>query len=138
MCFALRHQFMHLCKSQNMWRVYSARATVRVVQRSSKLFCLQRLIVNFSGRWSGTCELSKSLLASSQNFKPSRCDEKESLQKAGCTALDIENPRGSVSIDKNKPVTNRNGGEKLRPEEITQIQPQKLTLNLRSGTGPHQ
>ncbi|KAK7163531.1 hypothetical protein R3I93_007552 [Phoxinus phoxinus] len=69
------------------------------------------------------------------DFKPSRCDEMESLQKAGCTALGIENPRGTVTIDKNKPVTNRKieGGENLRPEEITQIQPQKFTLNLRSG-----
>ncbi|KAK7163530.1 hypothetical protein R3I93_007552 [Phoxinus phoxinus] len=59
----------------------------------------------------------------------------ESLQKAGCTALGIENPRGTVTIDKNKPVTIRKieGGENLRPEEITQIQPQKFTLNLRSG-----
>ncbi|XP_077077957.1 integrin beta-1-like [Siphateles boraxobius] len=68
------------------------------------------------------------------DFKHSRCDEKESLQKAGCTPLGIENPRGMVTIDKNIPVTNRKtvGGENLRPEEITQIQPQKLTLYLRS------
>ncbi|XDV27905.1 hypothetical protein PO909_031353 [Leuciscus waleckii] len=68
------------------------------------------------------------------DFKPSRCDEKESLQKAGCTPLGIENPRGTVTIDKNKPVTNRKneGGENLRPEEFVQIQPQKFTLNLRS------
>ncbi|XP_039550997.1 integrin beta-1-like isoform X2 [Pimephales promelas] len=68
------------------------------------------------------------------DFKPSRCDEKESLQKAGCSPLGIENPRGTVTIDKNKAVTNRKmeGGENLRPEDITQIQPQKFTLNLRS------
>ncbi|CAM4588842.1 unnamed protein product [Leuciscus chuanchicus] len=68
------------------------------------------------------------------DFKPSRCDEKESLQKAGCTPLGIENPRGTVTIDKNKPVTNRKneGEENLRPEEFVQIQPQKFTLNLRS------
>jgi len=61
------------------------------------------------------------------------------LQKAGCSPLGIENPRGTVTINKNKAVTNRKmeGGENLRPEDITQIQPQKFTLNLRSGTGPH-
>uniref|UniRef100_A0A673MIY7 Integrin beta n=1 Tax=Sinocyclocheilus rhinocerous TaxID=307959 RepID=A0A673MIY7_9TELE len=69
------------------------------------------------------------------DFKPSRCDDKESLEKAGCTALGIENPRGIVTIDKNKTVTNRkiDGEQNLRPDEITQIQPQKLTLHLRSG-----
>ncbi len=63
-----------------------------------------------------------------------RCDELESLRKRGCTAAKIENPHGSQKILKNKAVTNRKkGAEKLRPEDITQIQPQKLSLNLRSG-----
>ncbi|KAL0201339.1 hypothetical protein M9458_004526, partial [Cirrhinus mrigala] len=73
------------------------------------------------------------------DFKPSRCDDKDFLEKAGCTQLGIENPRGTVTTDENKPVTNRkiDGGQNLRPDEIIQIQPQKLTLNLRSGTIPH-
>ncbi|XP_061094129.1 integrin beta-1-like isoform X1 [Conger conger] len=64
-----------------------------------------------------------------------RCDELESLKKKGCNVTLIEDPRGSQTINKDVPVTNRNknGAEKLKPEEITQIQPQKLTLNLRSG-----
>ncbi|KAJ8375991.1 hypothetical protein SKAU_G00065710 [Synaphobranchus kaupii] len=63
------------------------------------------------------------------------CDELESLKKKGCGVALIENPRGSQTINKNMPVTNRNknGEDKLKPEDITQIQPQKLTLNLRSG-----
>ncbi|XP_065118246.1 integrin beta-1-like [Paramisgurnus dabryanus] len=69
------------------------------------------------------------------DFKPSRCDNQESLEKAGCTLSGIENTRGSLTIDKNKPVTNRNIDKavKLDVSEITQIQPQKLTLNLRAG-----
>ncbi|KAJ8278050.1 hypothetical protein GJAV_G00083280 [Gymnothorax javanicus] len=64
-----------------------------------------------------------------------RCDELESLQKKGCALTLIENPRGSQTVNKNVPVTNRNksGAKKLKPEDITQIQPQKITLNLRSG-----
>ncbi|XP_055737277.1 integrin beta-1-like [Salvelinus fontinalis] len=63
-----------------------------------------------------------------------RCDELESLRKRGCSSTKVENPRGSQRLLKNKAVTNRNKGEgKLRPEDITQIQPQKLTLSLRSG-----
>ncbi|XP_056277345.1 integrin beta-1-like isoform X2 [Pseudoliparis swirei] len=65
--------------------------------------------------------------------KSARCDDLESLKKRSCAT--IENPRGSINIDENKPVTNRNRdvAEKLKPEQITQIQPQKLTLTLRSG-----
>ncbi|XP_041658556.1 integrin beta-1-like isoform X2 [Cheilinus undulatus] len=65
--------------------------------------------------------------------KSARCDDLESLKKRNCAK--IENPRGSYTIDRDKPVTNRkkDGTEKLKPEQITQIQPQKLTLTLRSG-----
>ncbi|XP_052339256.1 integrin beta-1-like isoform X1 [Oncorhynchus keta] len=62
------------------------------------------------------------------------CDELESLRKRGCSSTKVENPRGSQRALKNKAVTNRNKGVgKLRPEDITQIQPQKLTHRLRSG-----
>ena len=46
----------------------------------------------------------------------------------------IENPHGGKEILKDIAVTNRGkGAEKLKPEDITQIQPQKLNLTLRSG-----
>lgn len=48
----------------------------------------------------------------------------------------IENPRGEQKILRNKMVTNRGKGpekKKLKPEDITQIQPQKISLTLRSG-----
>ncbi|KAG9355185.1 hypothetical protein JZ751_000023 [Albula glossodonta] len=62
-----------------------------------------------------------------------RCDEVDSLKKKGCTAAFIEDPRGNLTINKDTPVTNRKEGEKLDIKDITQIQPQKLTLDLRSG-----
>ncbi|KAK1874573.1 Integrin beta-1 [Dissostichus eleginoides] len=67
--------------------------------------------------------------------KSARCDDLESLKKRNCAVTKIENPRGGINIDKDKPVTNRKKdvAEKLKPEQITQIQPQKLTLTLRSG-----
>uniref|UniRef100_A0A7N6A0Y5 Integrin beta n=1 Tax=Anabas testudineus TaxID=64144 RepID=A0A7N6A0Y5_ANATE len=62
------------------------------------------------------------------------CDELQSLMKRGCTISMIENPRGEQVTLKNKKVTDRSKGpEKLKPEDITQIQPQKLSLTLRSG-----
>lgn len=51
----------------------------------------------------------------------------------------IENPHGEKNIIKDKAVTNRkklaeqSGRKKLNPEDITQVQPQKLSLTLRSG-----
>ncbi|KAI1901375.1 hypothetical protein AGOR_G00033750 [Albula goreensis] len=62
-----------------------------------------------------------------------RCDEVDSLKKKGCTAAFIEDPRGNLTINKDTPVTNRKEGKKLDIKDITQIQPQKLTLDLRSG-----
>lgn len=67
-----------------------------------------------------------------------RCDEVESLKDRGCNDSQIQNPTGKKWIITNKRVTNRKkvtGVEtnKPKPEEITQIQPQKLRLNLRSG-----
>lgn len=66
--------------------------------------------------------------------KSARCDDLESLKNRNCPTASIENPRGRVVVDKDKPVTNRKDEPgKLKPEQITQIQPQKLTLTLRSG-----
>lgn len=64
-----------------------------------------------------------------------RCDDISALKEKGCPADKIENPRGTRRILLNKEVTNRSKGtaDKLKPEEITQIQPQKLELYLRSG-----
>lgn len=64
--------------------------------------------------------------------KSARCDDLESLKKRGCS--EVENPRGKIVINQDKPVTNRKDKTgTLKPEDITQIQPQKLTLTLRSG-----
>ncbi|KAB5535633.1 hypothetical protein PHYPO_G00120130 [Pangasianodon hypophthalmus] len=67
--------------------------------------------------------------------KSTRCDETEALIKKGCPQNNVENPRGAVHVNENKTVTNREKdvAEKLKPDQITQIQPQKLTLSLRAG-----
>ncbi|NXO84151.1 ITB1 protein, partial [Sitta europaea] len=64
-----------------------------------------------------------------------RCDDLAALKNKGCPMEDIENPRGIKQVLENREVTNRKKGaaEKLRPEAITQIQPQKLSLHLRVG-----
>uniref|UniRef100_A0A8C7X4M5 Integrin beta n=1 Tax=Oryzias sinensis TaxID=183150 RepID=A0A8C7X4M5_9TELE len=54
-----------------------------------------------------------------------RCDEFQSLLTRGCTEDMIEDPHGEYKVLQNK--------TQLKPEDITQIQPQKLNLTLRSG-----
>lgn len=63
----------------------------------------------------------------------SRCDELQSLMKRGCSEAMIENPHGSMTVIAEKNVTVRKPGEQLKAKEITQIQPQKISLTLRSG-----
>lgn len=65
--------------------------------------------------------------------KSARCDDVSYLKKKNCN--NIENPRGRTDVIQNKSVTirNKDGNIKLKPEEITQIQPQKLKVTLRSG-----
>ncbi|XP_019748462.1 integrin beta-1-like [Hippocampus comes] len=59
--------------------------------------------------------------------KSTRCDDVESLKARRCNVVKIENPRGSILINENKPFSNWN------KDEIVQMQPQKLSLTLRSG-----
>lgn len=45
----------------------------------------------------------------------------------------IEDPHGRKKILMDKDVTSRKRGVTLGPQDITQIQPQKVSLTLRSG-----
>ncbi|XP_077414998.1 integrin beta-1-like [Vanacampus margaritifer] len=60
--------------------------------------------------------------------KSARCDDVKSLKTRWCSWAKILNPRGSIVITENTPISNHNEGV-----QITQIQPQKITLNLRPG-----
>ncbi|XP_013871600.1 integrin beta-1 [Austrofundulus limnaeus] len=60
--------------------------------------------------------------------KSARCDVVNRLKERKCDPSKIENPRGRVVINEDKPVTGKKPADK-----IIQIQPQKLTLNLRNG-----
>ncbi|XP_078279977.1 integrin beta-1-like [Rhinoraja longicauda] len=62
-----------------------------------------------------------------------RCDDIEALKSRGCPMENIENPKGSLRMDINKPLTAQVNGVKTELEDTVQIAPQRLTLNLRSG-----
>ncbi|XP_063040848.1 integrin beta-3-like [Engraulis encrasicolus] len=60
----------------------------------------------------------------------SRCDLKESLVAGGCAADALEFPTSSMSIQEDKPLSDRAAGAS---KDVTQIRPQKLHLTLRPG-----
>ncbi|KAM9332456.1 integrin beta-1a isoform 1-T2 [Pholidichthys leucotaenia] len=83
-----------------------------------------------AGAKCGWCE-DKEFLKQGETVQ-TRCDEVQSLIKRKCK--NYANPLGQKKIVKNKAVTIRKSGDKpVNPEKITQIQPQKLSLTLRSG-----
>ena len=100
------------------------------------LFQRSALTVGFDGRFFYVF-LSRQNFLNQGEAVSSRCDELQSLLTRGCNLTDIENPRGGQHIIQDTPMTNRVKGEdKLKLENITQIQPQKLSLTLRAGEGP--
>ncbi|XP_068091869.1 integrin beta-1 isoform X2 [Hyperolius riggenbachi] len=62
-----------------------------------------------------------------------RCDDLASLKSKGCLEADIQNPRGNKEKLKDSPITNKAKGEKMDPSKITQIRPQQMKFELRSG-----
>ncbi|XP_041097482.1 integrin beta-7 [Polyodon spathula] len=61
----------------------------------------------------------------------SRCDSEESLRQRGCAISQIQNPKNFLHLDKNREL--KQGVEIRGGEEVVQLQPQGLTLNLRPG-----
>ncbi|XP_056375441.1 integrin beta-1 isoform X2 [Hyla sarda] len=62
-----------------------------------------------------------------------RCDELAALKSKGCPQESIQNPRGSKGTLKDNPITNKAKGERMDPVNITQLRPQQLKFELRSG-----
>ncbi|XP_018418754.1 PREDICTED: integrin beta-1 [Nanorana parkeri] len=62
-----------------------------------------------------------------------RCDDLAALKSKGCPEETIQNPRGSKEKLKDNPITNKAKGERMDASKITQIRPQQLRFELRSG-----
>lgn len=60
----------------------------------------------------------------------SRCNLKSILVQSGCQSEFIEYPVSSVTLEENRPLSNQAQGS---TGDITQIQPQRIRLNLRPG-----
>uniref|UniRef100_A0A672KAS6 PSI domain-containing protein n=1 Tax=Sinocyclocheilus grahami TaxID=75366 RepID=A0A672KAS6_SINGR len=62
----------------------------------------------------------------------SRCDFSQNLQKRGCDAPFIENPRSGSSLLLSKPLSSKGSG--VTQYDVIQIYPQKISLSLRPGS----
>lgn len=62
-----------------------------------------------------------------------RCDDLAALKSKGCPEEHIQNPRGSKEKLKDTAITNKAKGERMDPSKITQLRPQQLRFELRSG-----
>ncbi|MEE6525127.1 hypothetical protein FKM82_024945, partial [Ascaphus truei] len=58
-----------------------------------------------------------------------RCDLKDSLLENGCQLQHIESPVSSVLVVDNRPLSDKGSGGQT--QEITQMSPQRVQLNLR-------
>uniref|UniRef100_A0A8D0D6E1 Integrin beta n=1 Tax=Sander lucioperca TaxID=283035 RepID=A0A8D0D6E1_SANLU len=61
----------------------------------------------------------------------SRCDLKQNLLNGGCSSTAVEFPSSTLSIQENKPLSDKALGT---ADDVTQIKPQKIHMALRPGT----
>uniref|UniRef100_A0A8C9ZK10 Integrin beta n=1 Tax=Sander lucioperca TaxID=283035 RepID=A0A8C9ZK10_SANLU len=64
----------------------------------------------------------------------SRCDLKQNLLNGGCSSTAVEFPSSTLSIQENKPLSDKALGT---ADDVTQIKPQKIHMALRPGDTKH-
>ncbi|KAA8585372.1 hypothetical protein FQN60_004066 [Etheostoma spectabile] len=64
----------------------------------------------------------------------SRCDLKQNLLNGGCSKTAVEFPSSTLSIQENKPLSDKASGT---ADDVTQIKPQKIHMALRPGDTKH-
>lgn len=63
-----------------------------------------------------------------------RCDLKRNLVAAGCAASAVESPTSKLQVMEDRPLSNK---ATIATQDITQIKPQRLHINLRPGGFAH-
>lgn len=63
-----------------------------------------------------------------------RCDLKLNLVAAGCAASAVESPTSKLQVIEDRPLSNK---ATMATQDITQIKPQRLHINLRPGGFAH-
>ncbi|XP_069004707.1 integrin beta-3a [Embiotoca jacksoni] len=86
--------------------------------------CQQCLAVHPSCAWCSQEEFGKG------GSSASRCDLKENLLGGGCSQAAVEFPSSTLTIQKDKPLSDKATGT---ADDVNQIRPQKLHMTLRPG-----
>lgn len=63
-----------------------------------------------------------------------RCDLKRNLVAAGCAPSAVESPTSKLQVVEDRPLSNK---ATVATQDITQIKPQRLHINLRPGGLAH-
>uniref|UniRef100_A0A671K3P0 Integrin beta n=1 Tax=Sinocyclocheilus anshuiensis TaxID=1608454 RepID=A0A671K3P0_9TELE len=100
-------------------------AGLNVCMSGSATSCEECLLIHPSCAWCAQEDFGQARTLNS------RCDFSQNLQKRGCDAPFIENPRSGSSLLRSKPLSSKGSG--VTQYDVIQIYPQKISLSLRPG-----
>uniref|UniRef100_A0A671K173 Integrin beta n=1 Tax=Sinocyclocheilus anshuiensis TaxID=1608454 RepID=A0A671K173_9TELE len=103
----------------------SASPGLNVCMSGSATSCEECLLIHPSCAWCAQEDFGQARTLNS------RCDFSQNLQKRGCDAPFIENPRSGSSLLRSKPLSSKGSG--VTQYDVIQIYPQKISLSLRPG-----
>ncbi|XP_016387866.1 integrin beta-5 [Sinocyclocheilus rhinocerous] len=104
--------------------IHSVRG-LNVCMSGSATSCEECLLIHPSCAWCAQEDFGQARTLNS------RCDFSQNLQKRGCDAPFIENPRSGSSLLRSKPLSSKGSG--VTQYDVIQIYPQKISLSLRPG-----
>uniref|UniRef100_A0A6Q2WQZ7 Integrin beta n=1 Tax=Esox lucius TaxID=8010 RepID=A0A6Q2WQZ7_ESOLU len=96
---------------------------LNVCMSGSATSCEECLLIHPSCAWCAQEEFGR------VRTLMSRCDLSQNLQKRGCEAYNIENPRSTTRVVKSEPLSSKGSGP--TQYDVIQIMPQKISLSLR-------
>uniref|UniRef100_A0A673KTH5 Integrin beta n=1 Tax=Sinocyclocheilus rhinocerous TaxID=307959 RepID=A0A673KTH5_9TELE len=99
--------------------------SLNVCMSGSATSCEECLLIHPSCAWCAQEDFGQARTLNS------RCDFSQNLQKRGCDAPFIENPRSGSSLLRSKPLSSKGSG--VTQYDVIQIYPQKISLSLRPG-----
>uniref|UniRef100_A0A8C0HA28 Integrin beta n=1 Tax=Chelonoidis abingdonii TaxID=106734 RepID=A0A8C0HA28_CHEAB len=107
-----------------LWPALILAPRLNICTSGSATSCGECLLIHPKCAWCSKEEFG------STKFITSRCDFVENLIMNGC-AGELETPKSSINIVENLPLSSK--GSSLTLSDVTQIMPQKISLNLRPG-----
>lgn len=123
LCSSTRHPALLVCIVLEIF-IHSVKG-LNVCMSGSATSCEECLLIHPSCAWCAQEDFGQARTLTS------RCDFSQNLQKRGCDAPFIENPRSGSSVLQSKPLSYKGSG--VTQYDVIQIYPQKISLSLRPG-----